>query len=326
MASGDTVVSRGSEVKELTSVHMVIENPQERCIILRKRKDNIFHKIAESLWVMSGENDAVWLSHYLPRAMDYSDDGVTWRAAYGDRLRRHFNVDQIAECLRIIKNDTYTRRAVMSIFDPANDYVESKDIPCNNWLHFLVRENEYGMKKLNLHVAQINTFEWSILQMMMAKWLHVGVGTLTYSISSLHLYSQHYGRANDILRENNIRSNGIYDNISFATGFNTSFEDFNDLMDEFYMAEYDTRHSMKFKPTNDEFINECLTMLAIYNEYLREQKLTSAIIDAINSLPDDDFKFAAFEYFSRNNYDVMKKNIEFVDSSFGLCIDEYFGS
>lgn len=207
---GASVGSRGGSTKELTHVGITLRHPWRREILVPERKANLAAQIAETMWVLAGRNDVEFLSHYLPRAEQFSDDGEVWRGGYGPRLRswtddtETHKVDQLAEVVRLLKEDLGTRRAVMSIFDPMWDFQDSKDIPCNNWLSFLYRDG-----KLDLHVAirsndlmwgwsGINAFEWSSLLEIVAGLVGVDVGSLHFSITSLHLYEQHWGKALDI--------------------------------------------------------------------------------------------------------------------------------
>lgn len=212
--------SRNGRVMEATHVGIRLDKPWQREILLPGRKANIAAQIAESMWVLAGRNDIGFLSHYLPRAADFSDDGATWRAGYGPRLRKWDNlprgsrtsgqagpVDQLACVVELLRRDPLSRRAVMSIFDPTVDFAESKDIPCNNWLSF---SNRLG--KLDLHVAirsndlmwgwsGINAFEWSVLQEVVAGMLGIQIGSLHFSVTSLHLYQQHWAKARRIADE-----------------------------------------------------------------------------------------------------------------------------
>lgn len=206
---GADVPSRAGRTKELSPVHFSITDPLQREIVVPGRKANIAAQIAETMWVLGGRNDVEFLSHYLPRAADFSDDGKTWRAGYGPRLRSwqgdmtHSGkgTDQFREVIRLLKEDPSTRRAVMSIFDPGADYGSSKDIPCNNWLHFLSRDGV-----LNLHVAirsndlvwgwsGINQFEWSVLLEVVAYYTDLKPGRIHYAVSSLHMYDRHWDKA-----------------------------------------------------------------------------------------------------------------------------------
>jgi thymidylate synthase len=164
--NGSDTHVRGSLTREVRARLVEISHIRERYVVLPGRHNNVFASIAESMWVIAGRNDLDYLSAYLPRASEYSDDGRTWRAGYGPRLRNWDGVDQLAEVVSLLRADASSRRAVVAIYDPNRDFVESKDIPCNNWLHFLARGGQ-----VDLHVAArstdiwwgfsgINAFEW----------------------------------------------------------------------------------------------------------------------------------------------------------------------
>lgn len=114
--SGVSVSPRGGETKEILNRVTVLERPLERFLFLPDRMNDFVAQIAESIWVLAGKDDIVWLKEYLPRAPKYSDDGKTWRAAYGPRLRRwHGMVDQIDEVRKLLIEDPSSRRAVMGL-------------------------------------------------------------------------------------------------------------------------------------------------------------------------------------------------------------------
>lgn len=214
LLSADEVGSRNGRMREMTHVGITLTKPWQREILNPKRKANIAAQIAETAWVLSGRDDVDWLSNYLPRASDYSDDGETWRGGYGPRLRKYGAqsvlgdygsvTDQLQEVTDLLRRDRLSRRAAMTIFDPAVDFAESKDIPCNNWITFSSR-----LGKLDMHVgirsndvmwgwSGINAFEWSVIQEIMAGMLGVHVGGLHFSTTSLHLYEQHWAKAEQI--------------------------------------------------------------------------------------------------------------------------------
>lgn len=85
--NGQVVVARGQEQREVLSTLVQLTRPVERVVTVPGRANNVFAQIAETLWVLAGRNDLAFLSRYLPRAADFSDDGSTWRAAYGPRVR-----------------------------------------------------------------------------------------------------------------------------------------------------------------------------------------------------------------------------------------------
>ena len=202
-----TVQSRNGSTRERTMVSITITNPHQRGITTPHRHASLPAQIAETMWVLAGRNDVDWLSHYLPRAPQFSDDGKVWRGGYGPRIR-HWNeghVDQLKHVVGLLREDPDTRRAVINIYDPSIDDQPGKDIPCNNWIHFLPRDG-----KLHLHVATrsndlmwgwsgINAFEWSALLEVVAALTGFPMGELHFSISSLHLYNRHFNKAERIM-------------------------------------------------------------------------------------------------------------------------------
>lgn len=208
---GDEVGSRAGRTKELIHVGVTLTRPQERETINPFRRGSIAAQIAETAWVLAGRDDVDWLSNYLPRAKDFSDDGKTWRGAYGKRIRAWERrdgsgdvIDQLRWLVEHLDADPSSRRAVINLFDPVLDQRPGKDIPCNDWLDFKSR-----LGYLDLHVALrsndliwgwsgINAFEWSVLQEVVATMLGVTPGVLSFSISSLHVYDQHWARAEKI--------------------------------------------------------------------------------------------------------------------------------
>ena len=85
---GDELGSRkGERVTERLHQQITLTEPWDRYPRLPLRKASLPAQIAETMWVLAGRNDVEWLSYYLPRAAEFSDDGKTWRGGYGPRLR-----------------------------------------------------------------------------------------------------------------------------------------------------------------------------------------------------------------------------------------------
>ena len=140
----------------------------------------------------------------------------------------------------------------MSLYDPATDFIDSKDIPCNNWLHWLIRDG-----KLHLNVALrsndviwgfsgINCFEWSVLQEMMAFWAGVEAGDATYFASSFHVYKRHYERAEEILKS--FRGVHCYDFDLPPPKFCTPFKEFDCSMSRWFEIEGEIRKAQTKLP------------------------------------------------------------------------------
>jgi len=319
LKEGTSVTARGSEQIEKLAHLLQIENPKERVMLLPRRNNNIFALVAETMWVVGGRDDLEFLSHYLPRAVDFSDDGKVWRAAYGPRLRNWHGVDQFKEVVKRIDEDKNTKRAVMVIFDPQSDYVETKDVPCNNWLHFMARDG-----KLNLNVAVrandavwgfggINSFEWTLLHEMMSFWTGNEVGTLSWFAGTIHIYKRHYKRAQNILNE--FRNKTLYEFGIGSPKFSTPLSEFDGEMQRWFDIECKIRTKIEFdaydeiQQISDELLRNSLEMVYIYNLYLNNEP-KEKIAELVEKLPTNDYKIAAIEYFARayKQKDLIKLN------------------
>lgn len=240
-SSGRKVSSRGTPTHELLSRLVTLEHPLERFITIPGRRNDVFVTIAETMWVLAGRDDMAYLSRYLGRAVQFSDNQLTWRGGYGPRLRDWNGIDQVDSIRTLLELEPESRRAVAVLFDPARDFIETLDVPCNNWLHFLVRD---GRLDLNVTVRSndilwgfsgINTFEWSVLHEMMAYWLGVQVGRCSFFISSLHLYDERIVQADRALA-GYARQTG-YEQGWGGARFETRWEDFAGVLELWFDLE-----------------------------------------------------------------------------------------
>ena len=300
---GAVVGSRlGDRTLESTFLHFTINNPRLREILVPERKALLPAQIAETMWVLGGRDDIGWLSHYLPRVAEFSDDGGTWRGAYGPRLRnwQPGGFDQLRFVVDSINNDPNTRRAVISIYAPDLDgpAVEqgTVDFPCNNWLHFLGRN---GM--LDLHVATrsndliwgwsgINQFEWATLLEVVCSLTGLAIGRIHYAVSSLHVYERHWERARVIARASMV----LPSESSPAMGCFKTLKDFDATIQTWFSLEEKARkgsltNQYLIKHMTDPLLQAWLRVIAWYwsgdDEWLGPLAGTSLDIAARLSSP-----------------------------------------
>ena len=310
---GQTLLIRGDESRELRNRVITLEKPQERCLFLPGRRNSIFAQVAETIWVIAGRKDLPWLTPYLPRAPNFSDDGgATWRGAYGPRLRAWAGgIDQIDEWRRLLLEDRNSRRAVGIFFDPSVDFVASRDIPCNNWLSWLVRNDQLhlsiGVRSNDAMwgFSGINAFEFSVLQEMLGFWIGAGVGDATFFATSFHLYSRHYTRADEIAK--GFTGLSPYNLGISAAPFQTLWEDFPGALDNWFRIEAELRINpdgpMAGLALRDPFLASTLRILRL--KWGQPTWSSHQLKDELHNLPEDDLAASAYEYFGRLNPDVL---------------------
>lgn len=139
-----------------------INDPFQCYLSPELREVHPFFQFFEPLWVLSGEEDLKHIGQFVKNVYSYSDDGRTWRGAYGPRLRKYFGRDQIKLAIETLRNNPESRHAVLSIWDPATDGLGtvSKDHPCNDMIMF--RAHKRGPFSYTLDMTVINRSNDSI--------------------------------------------------------------------------------------------------------------------------------------------------------------------
>lgn len=194
MEHGTVMPSRNGTVKEFLNFKTIITDPRRRCVGGFNRNTNIFFLLAEALWIVQGRDDVAWLAVFNKQMAEYSDNGTTFHAPYGHRIRKHVKQDQLAGALNMLQQNPEDRRVVISIWDANRDLgTVSKDIPCNDMLMFKVREGKLYQTIQNrsndLHWGlPTNVFQFSFLGEMMCGILGLEMGEQVHNSQSLHLY------------------------------------------------------------------------------------------------------------------------------------------
>jgi thymidylate synthase len=238
--NGDSVESRNGDTREIIDFKTTLTNPYKRCVGNNSRDINIFFLLAEAIWIFRGEKDVEFLDIFNSNMKNYSDDGKTFHAPYGFRLRHHGvssfdrtlptspennghaveqsnnGVDQILQTLKDLHKDSETRRAVMQIWNADLDLgTSSKDLPCNDMVFIKIRNGKLrttiSNRSNDLHWGlPTNVFQFSFLTEIMSNILGLELGTQTHNSQSLHIYND-----NEIAWK-------MYDEIQLTNG---NFED-----------------------------------------------------------------------------------------------------
>lgn len=252
--------SRNGEVKKLTDVTMEFTNPIARSFHIDGRKSNIFQLIAESFWVLGGQDILEpYLTTFLPRAPQYSDDGKTWHDAYGPRLLgSEYVCNQLQDAADLLIASPDERRAYCSIYDPQRDSATArheygvskpKAIPCNLGLIFWIEDNKLNMKvwqrsgDMFFGAGSINPFEFSLIHEIMHSIVAqahptLELGYYRHNVINAHLYTgmdvvskqlKAIEEQNNFLGWNTSANRNLDDNIPF----DGEFADWNEVRDFF---------------------------------------------------------------------------------------------
>lgn len=189
----ETMEHRGPMITEYSA-------PMERVLWSPTRDANPFFHLMESLWILAGRCDVKFLAEFNANMASYSDDGETFHAPYGYRLRHwegERETDQIDTAIRLLRADHDTRQVVLSIWNPELDLgAKTKDMPCNDLVMLKIREGELNMTVCCRSNDAIwgaygaNAVQFSMLQEFIAGAVGVQVGVYRQVSDSFHVYTE----------------------------------------------------------------------------------------------------------------------------------------
>ena len=173
--------------------------PTERVLFDPDRNCNPFFHLVEGLWMLAGRNDTEFISQFNQNMLTYSDDGLTFNAAYGHRWRRYFQYDQITRVCDTLIANPLDRRTVLTMWDGHFDARgDSKDYPCNMSIMCRIVEGALDFTITNrsndvvFGLCGANAVHMSMLQEYMATRIGVKVGQWYHLTNNLHIYERHF--------------------------------------------------------------------------------------------------------------------------------------
>ncbi len=248
---GIRIPSRAGETIEVPeAVTTVYKYPKNMVLMSKVRDANPFFHLMESLWILAGRQDTKFLCEFNSQMINYSDDGKTFNAPYGHRLRNSTDAgncdeDQLEEIISILKNNPGSRQVIGQIWDPKDlSNTETKDKACNMQVVLRVRKNGTPFDKGTLDLTVYNRsndiiwgayganiVQFSTLLEYVSARTGIPMGTYTQVSNSYHVYTEGLGGK-------------LYNNL--RTDYNTSTTDDPYLyvenrvwMNEYQMEEFD---------------------------------------------------------------------------------------
>jgi thymidylate synthase len=201
-----TQASRAGTTREILHAAFSIQDPLQRWVIARHPGINAAFAIAEVVWIMSGRNDAAFLTYWNPQLPKFVGNASNLHGAYGFRLRQHFGLDQLERAYLALHSSPDSRQVVLQIWDCKADLPDEEghaaddDIPCNIMSALKLRDNKLEwlqvMRSNDLYLGTpYNFIQFTTIQEVLAGWLGAGVGSYNHISDSLHIYERDYEHA-----------------------------------------------------------------------------------------------------------------------------------
>lgn len=207
----------GNVIVSPVPVTTIYHNPRERVIFWPERDANPFFHFFEALWMLGGRNDLSFLTQFVKRFEQFSNDGFSLSGAYGFRWRYHWregvmapgghakarSIDQIERLVDLLTKNPWSRRGVLTMFDPIEDLradESNKDVPCNTQIYFMTgygRRDEPNQLHMTVTCRSndiiwgaygANMVHFSTLHEYIAARLGLAVGVYYQMSNNFHAY------------------------------------------------------------------------------------------------------------------------------------------
>jgi thymidylate synthase len=175
--------------------------------LLTTKKIHFKSVVYELLWLLRGDTNIKYLKDHGVSIWDeWADEKGDLGPVYGEQWRRFGKregfpgVDQIKDILDQIKNHPYSRRIIVSAWNPV-DLPAMALPPCHTLFQFYV----HGDGRLDCQLYQrsadvflgvpFNIASYALLTHMVAQVCGLKPGTFVHSFGDLHLYRNHVEQA-----------------------------------------------------------------------------------------------------------------------------------
>lgn len=194
-----TIASRGGITIEFLQCSLSILDPRRRWILSRSPAYNPAFGLVELVWIFNGKDNSDVLKFWNPKLPIFTGISKNLHGAYGHRLRKHFEVDQIRRAYSVLKSNPSSRQVVLQIWDPCQDLPDqdgnpaSEDIPCNLMALLKIRDGRlYWTQVMRsndvMRGLPYNIIQFTMLQELFAAWLECEMGSYVHVSDSLHIY------------------------------------------------------------------------------------------------------------------------------------------
>jgi thymidylate synthase len=191
MVYGNHVAPRGQMTHELCDAIIRIENPYDSLPVGTGRKLNLKIAAVEALQLIGAFSKPSLNVLASRKFSEFQEPDGSFYGSYGVRIGH-----QVGQVIRKIKEDPFTRQAVITLWNPSLDNDPGhKDYPCTVMLGFRVRRDHLDMS-VTMRSNDVwlgltyDVFQFTQLQFVVARALDIGIGTYTHHALSLHLYSR----------------------------------------------------------------------------------------------------------------------------------------
>jgi thymidylate synthase len=198
----DIISTQGTIQNNTRAFHNIlieIRNPLDNLITTEWRKWNKKYAEYEWQWYLSKNPNAVDISNKAKIWKSLLDDQGNVNSNYGYQWHRNNQLDMV---INMLKTDSKTRRASISIYDGKELNLYKKDTPCTYAINFYIDKDD----KLSMQVMMRSNdlvygfcndqYCFSNLMRDVAKELNKEIGYYYHYVCNMHIYDKHFKMKN----------------------------------------------------------------------------------------------------------------------------------
>jgi thymidylate synthase len=199
ISMGELRYPRGQATRDLGFISFVLEDPHNALPL--GTRPHLSTKIAaiEAIQLVAGVSYAEITNAVAPQLAKFMEPEGYFYGAYGTRIR-----NQVGHVIRKLKNDTDSRQAVITLWDPRSDNVNGmRDYPCTIALQFEIRKfmlcMNVVMRSSDIWLGMpYDWFQFTQLQFTVAHALGLPAGWFRFSTMSAHIYERNVEAAEEV--------------------------------------------------------------------------------------------------------------------------------
>ncbi|HKK39991.1 MAG TPA: thymidylate synthase [Cryomorphaceae bacterium] len=204
--------------------------------LVTTKKVHLRSIIHELLWFLQGDTNIAYLKENGVRIWDeWADENGDLGPVYGYQWRswpspNGGKIDQISNLVENIKKNPYSRRHIVSAWNPA--FVDEMALPpCHTLFQFYVAD---GKLSCQLYQRSADTFlgvpfniaSYALLTLMIAQVCDLEPGDFVHTFGDVHIYSNHFEQVREQLSREHRALPTMKLNPDVKDIFDFKFEDF----------------------------------------------------------------------------------------------------
>jgi thymidylate synthase len=202
--NGIKITPSKGKALELSGILIEILNPRAR-LSRTETRGKPFSCLGELSWYLAKSNDLEFISYYIKRYSEFSDDGYI-HGGYGPRIFNWRDLNQLDNIIKILNLKPFSRQAVIQIFEASDIAEKFKDVPCTCTLQFFLRQDKLEMithmRSNDIYLGfPHDVFSFTMIQEILARTLSVEIGSYKHFVGSIHLYEKNLSSVEDFLNE-----------------------------------------------------------------------------------------------------------------------------